>query len=131
MPVELSNYPLATNYRKQLQVIATLQNTMRSFFAKRDVLEVQTSLLRTFTVTEPHIQSFYVPKINKFLQTSPEYAMKQLLANGSGAIFQICKAFRDEEQGRYHKEEFTMLEWYRPGFDHHQLMREVAELLKF
>ena len=101
------------------------------------MLEVETALARPYTVTEPHQQSFQLAgpageSLTEplFLQTSPEYAMKQLLAGGSGDIYQICKAFRFGEQGLQHSPEFTMLEWYRLGFDHHRLMDELAELMQ-
>jgi lysyl-tRNA synthetase class 2 len=120
-----------------LQKRAEIINTIRDFFCARNVLEVETPLLSYTTVTDPHVLS--IPAIFQrngekaetvFLQTSPEYAMKRLLAAGSGAIFQICKAFRQGDVGRIHNPEFTMLEWYRPGFDHHALMNEMDELLQ-
>jgi lysyl-tRNA synthetase class 2 len=102
----------------------------RDFFYQRDFLEVETPILSHFTVTDPFLLSFSTNTIPPFfLQTSPEYHMKRLLAFGSGPIFQITKAFRQEEQGYRHNPEFTMLEWYRPGYNHHQLMDEMEEFL--
>lgn len=117
-----------------LQQRAMILQKIRTFFAARAVLEVETPLLSHATITSPNIHSFVtrysLPGSHKeqqlYLQTSPEFAMKRLLAAGSGPIYQICKAFRNQgESGQWHNPEFTMLEWYRPGFDHHALMTEV------
>ncbi|BDX08243.1 elongation factor P--(R)-beta-lysine ligase [Planctobacterium marinum] len=120
-----------------LQARAKLNAYIRHFFAQRNVLEVETPLLATAGVTDPHLVNFSTDMLlpggqsaqKLYLQTSPEYAMKRLLCAGSGSIYQICKAFRNEEQGRFHNPEFTMLEWYREGFDHWQLMQEMQDLL--
>ncbi len=109
---------------------------IREFFAERGQLEVQTPLAREYAVTDPYQRCFRVVDPDdltavpiSFLQPSPEAAMKLLLAAGSGSIFQICKAFRCGESGTIHATEFTLLEWYRVGYDHFQLMAEVAELV--
>ncbi|MEM9242586.1 MAG: EF-P lysine aminoacylase EpmA [Pseudomonadota bacterium] len=112
-----------------LKARAKLIDDIRAFFKARNILEVETPLLSASTGTDPHINAIQT-KSGHYLQTSPEFAMKRLLASGSGPIFQICKAFRDEEIGQYHRQEFTMLEWYRPGFDHYQLMDETDALLQ-
>lgn len=115
---------------------AELYGSVRSFFAAREVLEVETPILSRHATVDRHIESFAVASAppargmsSGFLHTSPEFAMKRLLAAGSGAIYQIARVFRYEEQGRHHNPEFTLLEWYRPGFDHHRLMDEVALLI--
>lgn len=121
-----------------LRARAGIIKSIRDFFAARDVLEVETPVICHTSVTDPFIQSIPVliqshPQQQEqryYLQTSPEYAMKRLLATGSGSIYQITKAFRQEEIGRLHNPEFTMLEWYRLGFDHHQLMDEMDDLLQ-
>ncbi len=110
---------------------AELYKNIRAFFASKNILEVETPLLCQHTVTDCHIDSFALENKSRFLQTSPEYAMKRLIAAGSGSIYQICKSFRNGESGKKHNPEFTMLEWYRIGFDHHDLMNEIDELLQF
>lgn len=110
---------------------------IRQFMAERNILEVETPVLSHATVTDMQLNSFRSeyssPQSNSgkilYLQTSPEYAMKRLLASGTGAIYQISRVFRNEEQGKLHNPEFTMLEWYQPGYGHHQLMQELELFL--
>ncbi|MFW1644239.1 EF-P lysine aminoacylase EpmA [Acinetobacter guillouiae] len=118
-----------------LKARAKLYRQIRQFFIERDVLEVETPILSQAGVTDVHLASvqaqrhIHGKKQTHYLQTSPEFAMKRLLASGSGAIYQICKVFRDDEHGRKHNSEFTMLEWYRPQFSLKDLMLEVTDLL--
>lgn len=109
--------------RQRAQVAAQV----RAFFAARDVLEVHTPVWASHTVTDPHVDP--VVAADGYLQTSPEYAMKRLLAAGAPSIYQLGPAFRAGESGRLHHPEFTMLEWYRLGFDDAALMAELAELV--
>lgn len=110
---------------------------IRQFMAERNIMEVETPVLSHATATDMQLNSFRSeyssPQSNSgkilYLQTSPEYAMKRLLASGTGAIYQISRVFRNEEQGKYHNPEFTMLEWYQPGYGHHQLMQELEIFL--
>jgi elongation factor P--(R)-beta-lysine ligase len=116
---------------------ASIIKQIRQFFDERGVLEVETPALSHGSVTDFNLRAFSCefnnplsPKTSLlYLQTSPEFAMKRLLCAGSGAIFQISKAFRNEEAGRLHNPEFTMLEWYRPDFNHFMLMDEVEKLV--
>ena len=114
--------------RERAQVLAMI----REFFAARAVFEIETPLLGQFTVTEPAIDSVQVSwqAGHGYLQTSPEYAMKRLLAAGAGDIFQICKVFRDGERGARHNLEFTMLEWYRCGLSWPDFIDECVTLLQ-
>ncbi|WDE02017.1 elongation factor P--(R)-beta-lysine ligase [Thalassomonas actiniarum] len=116
---------------------AKVLQQIRSFFIARDVVEVETPLLSQGTITDLHLDAFSTRydylcegSASLYMQTSPEFAMKRLLASGYGDIFQLCKAFRDEAHGSHHNPEFTILEWYRLGFDHFQLMSEVGDLLE-
>lgn len=120
-----------------LRVRGAMLAALRAFFADAGVLEVDTPLACRSGGTDPNLEPLvagycgpgFPDGVDLFLQTSPELPMKRLLAAGSGAIYQICKAFRNGEAGRLHNPEFTMLEWYRPGFDLPQLMDEVHQVL--
>ncbi|MET0108099.1 MAG: EF-P lysine aminoacylase EpmA [Candidatus Thiodiazotropha sp.] len=116
---------------------AEMLSHIRRFFDQIGVVEVETPACSRFAATDPAIESFNtrytgpeaVQGLALYLHTSPEFPMKRLLAAGSGPIYQICKVFRDGELGRRHNPEFSLLEWYRPGLDYHQLMDEVANLI--
>ncbi len=126
---------------KNAQKRAQILQQIRTFFAKRNVVEVETPVLAQGTVTDVYLDALTCKyhfladstadqSVDLYLQTSPEFHMKRLLAAGYGCIYSIGKAFRHEEAGRHHNPEFTMLEWYRIGFNQFDLMSEVYELLK-
>ena len=121
---------------QNLQQRAYALAKIRRFFSERDVLEVETPLLASSTVPDVYIESIAAQVVKgsssrkNFLQTSPEFFMKRLLASGSGSIYQIAKAFRQEEKGARHNIEFTLLEWYRLSYSLDQLMAELEELVQ-
>ncbi len=124
-----------TASRAALLARAQALQTVREFFALRGVLEVETPALVNAPVSDINLQSLVVSAGNshgdrpQFLHTSPEYAMKRLLAAGSGDIYQLCRVFRGQERGSQHNPEFTMVEWYRIGLPLEALMGEVATLV--
>ncbi|HET9835867.1 MAG TPA: EF-P lysine aminoacylase EpmA [Rhodanobacteraceae bacterium] len=123
--------------REALHLRARLNALIRDFFAERGVLEVETPILSAAGNTDPHIESFATQfggsvqagARERFLRTSPEYPLKRLLAAGVGDCYELGRVFRNGEAGRSHNPEFTLLEWYRIGWDHHKLMDECAELV--
>jgi len=121
-----------------LRLRARLSNTIRAFFAEHGVLEVETPVLSMAGNTEPNIASFQLefsgrtdgaPR-TRWLRTSPEHALKRLLAAGIGDCYELGRVFRDGEAGGRHNPEFTMLEWYRLGWDHRRLAGETTELVQ-
>lgn len=124
--------------RDALQLRASLNRQIREFFHAREVLEVETPVLSQAGNTEPNIASFAVefsgrtdgePR-TRWLRTSPEYALKRLLTAGIGDCYELGRVFRDGEAGGRHNPEFSMLEWYRIGWDHRQLIEETAGLVQ-
>jgi len=117
-----------------LRLRATLLQRVRDYFAATGALEVETPVMVGAAVTDVHLESLEVRRGDGtragFLQTSPEYAMKRLLCAGAPDLFQVARVFREGERGRNHNPEFTMVEWYRLGMDHHALMDDVESLLR-
>ena len=116
---------------KTLKLRAKLYENIRTYFKKTGVMEVDTPILSCFANTDPAIESFVTESSRAmYLHTSPEFFMKRLLVEGSGSIYQITSAFRQGESGRFHNPEFSMLEWYRVDYDYHQLMDDVAVMIR-
>jgi lysyl-tRNA synthetase class 2 len=118
--------------REIFQQRATMLRDIRAFFHERGVLEVETPLLSSASTTDPNLNSLTTQyqRQRLYLNTSPEYCMKRLLAAHGEAVYQICKSFRADELGPKHNPEFTMLEWYRPDFDMFNLIDELGDLVQ-
>jgi lysyl-tRNA synthetase class 2 len=117
--------------RRALEARAQLLADIRAFFAERGVLEVETPVLSPRGNTDPNIESVLTDeRSQRYLRTSPEFALKRLLAAGAGDIYELGRVFRAGEAGRYHNPEFTMLEWYRVGMPHLELATEVVDLAR-
>jgi elongation factor P--(R)-beta-lysine ligase len=124
--------------RDALALRARLYRLIREFFAERNVLEVETPILSSAANTDPNIESFVTRfgghvgagSRERWLRTSSEFAQKRLLAAGIGDCYELGRVFRDGEAGRRHNPEFTMLEWYRVGWDHLRLIDETVELVR-
>ncbi|HEY4091749.1 MAG TPA: EF-P lysine aminoacylase EpmA [Luteibacter sp.] len=123
---------------KHLRLRAATYARIRDFFAERGVLEVETPMLSAAGNTDPNIQSFHTRftghvdagAAQRWMRTSPEFPLKRLLAAGLGDCYELGRVFRDGEAGGRHNPEFTMLEWYRVGWDDARLAREVIDLLE-
>ncbi len=131
-PSPADHLPAASLAR--LRQRAQILEWVRAFFKERHVLEVETPLLCAAGAVDAHLDPIPARcsaggRRTLYLMTSPEHSMKRLLAAGSGPIYQVARAFRDGERGSLHNPEFTILEWYRPGWDHHALMDEVEQLV--
>lgn len=130
--------PLTDAQREALQLRARVNAAIRAFFAERNVLEVETPILSAAGNTEPNIDSFTTTfsghasagARTRWLRTSPEYPLKRLLAAGLGDCYELGRVFRNGEAGGRHNPEFTMLEWYRVGWDHHRLVAETVALVQ-
>lgn len=120
--------PFRHGRRHSLHARARIISALRCFFEYRGFLEVETPCRIPAPAPEPYIDA--LPSREWYLQTSPELAMKRLLASGFELIFQICRCWRDGERGNYHLPEFTMLEWYRSDADYTILMSDCEELLR-
>ncbi len=124
---------LPTADRDVIRQRAGMLTRVRRHFAAEQVLEVQTPVLSAAAASDPQIASVAARTGSgavRFLQTSPEFPMKRLLAAGIGDCYQVCPVFRDGESGRLHNPEFTMIEWYRLGFDATRLQQDVDQLLR-
>ena len=126
---------MTTSLRDKLSSRAQYIASCREFLNKRGVIEVDTNLVQAHAVSDVHLNSFKTAcnesgDFSGYLVTSPEFAMKKLLASGSGDIYQMSHVFRSEIEGRWHKSEFMMCEWYRLGFSYFELMDEVWETNK-
>jgi elongation factor P--(R)-beta-lysine ligase len=128
----------AATLRRAIELRARLFALIREFFAARGVVEVETPILSAAGNTEPNVESFATAfsghaaagSRERWLRTSPEHAMKRLLAAGVGDCYELGRVFRNGEAGRRHNPEFTMLEWYRVGWDHRRLIGEAIELVQ-
>ena len=133
----MKNPSLAMAKRAALLRRSAVNARIRDFFAARDVIEVETPMLSAAGNTEPNIESFATVfngpvtqgRGERWLRTSPEFALKRLLAEGLGDCYELGRVFRDGEAGRRHNPEFSMLEWYRVGWDHRRLIDETVELV--
>ena len=116
--------------RDMLMARAVLLQRLRQFMSDRDILEVETPLLSDSAACDPQLASVATVEPAAYLRTSPEFPLKRLLAAGTGDCYELGRVFRGAESGRWHNPEFTLLEWYRLGWDHHRLMDEVAALVQ-